>query len=97
MLIACVFFCSIIYSQNINISDEYLVVGGVSADWGNDYPHIMLSADENPMIIYGNNSDSYLYISKFSINPFIIQTTNICFIYYIHVYSLGNILNRIQI
>ena len=71
------FLYSAIYTQSLNISDEYLIAGGVSADWGNDYPHIMLSADENPMIIYGNNSDSSLYISKFSINPFIIQTTKI--------------------
>ena len=72
-----IFSCHFIYAQSINISDEYIITSGVSADWGNDYPHIMLSADEFPMVVYSDSYDSSLYISKLLTTPYLIQTVKI--------------------
>ena len=72
-----IFLCHFIYAQSINISDEYIITSGVSADWGNDYPHIMLSADEFPMVVYSDSYDSSLYISKLLTTPYLIQTVKI--------------------
>ena len=72
-----IFLCHFIYAQNINISDEYIIASGMSADWGNDYPHVMLSSDESPMFVYSDSYDSSLYISKLSTNPLFLQTVKI--------------------